>query len=1052
MLITTAGGVGAAAGTPIGTAIVKPPAGPAVGAMTATLVQASTRAPFGEYVNRLSFDVASIDPALVTATGPSTLTITGAMTNSGPEALTNLAYRFQRGPALGSTANLRQELAEPSEPTDQVQDQFTPITPDLASGASSPFIFTTSITDSAGLAVRGPGVYPLMVNINGAVTLEGGPLEARIGELHLLLTVMGVPGSTPAPAIGAGTDNSLPVNVVWPLVDRPHLGVGGVFLDEDLLTAIGPGGRLTTLVNGLTDPASPVPDGTVTVVMDPQLLDELDRMSGDYRVVAVPGEPQPSMTEMLQAQGSFTATAPPTPPSAPPTPPGTATAATAVPGTAAPATAASTAAAPVTGSADIPGTVAGTGQVAAASFLGRLRDVATRYPVLALPYGDPDVVAMVRAGLTGEVAAAVQHGQSVADRVLNTGTVPIRMTSMAFPINGASDANTLAALQADGVDSALLAESSIDLDGSDSAAAQVTLPGNEGNTENSIVGVAVAQTDVLSGVDALIDQGREAGWAMRVNSLTGVLAQHSLDGTVTPAVFTPDRRWSPDAPGLRVLTDLLTTLGASTVIKGASLTDLAGSATTAGTADYPERAQAQELPADYLGRIASDRLDVASLRQTLQSTPQSTDPNLVLDPLDAALDAAASTAFRIDPAVGQANLATVESTSAGLRSGVEISSAGNSYTLASSTSPLVLTVQNNLPYDVPVRVQISGGERVGLTVSDPEIQVVPAGRSQQVKIPAEVTRSGQFQVDAQLVGADGVAWGPPVQLSVESTAYGALTVIIIIVAGGVLVLMVALRIVQRLRGKPDTTPGLPRPRGPGRADRAQRSDGPAGRHSAARQWTDTTDRASPDGPVVTAQDSAQVDDVAGMKTAGTGGVVRAGVVMAVATLVSRMTGFLSKVVLLSVLGVGVVNDAYTLSNTLPNIVFELLIGGVLTSVAIPLLSRARSDPDGGELYTQRLMTAAAVGLLIATALSVLAAPLLTKLYLAGDSLVDRRSGQLVGLPAAAADLLLRHRRAVRCDPEHQGEVRRSGVGARRQQPGRHRGRDRLLPDDRPGER
>jgi len=95
-------------------------------------------------------------------------------------------------------------------------------------------------------------------------------------------------------------------------------------------------------------------------------------------------------------------------------------------------------------------------------------------------------------------------------------------------------------------------------------------------------------------------------------------------------------------------------------------------------------------------------------------------------------------------------------------------------------------------------------------------------------------------------------------------------------------------------------------------------------------------------------DGVRVDDVAGMKTARTGGVVRAGAVMAVATLVSRLTGFLSKVVLLSVLGFGIVNDAYTLANTLPNIVFELLIGGVLTSVAIPLLSRARSDPDGGE--------------------------------------------------------------------------------------------------------
>jgi putative peptidoglycan lipid II flippase len=147
--------------------------------------------------------------------------------------------------------------------------------------------------------------------------------------------------------------------------------------------------------------------------------------------------------------------------------------------------------------------------------------------------------------------------------------------------------------------------------------------------------------------------------------------------------------------------------------------------------------------------------------------------------------------------------------------------------------------------------------------------------------------------------------------------------------------------------------------------------------------------------------TSEVDDVAGMKTARTGGVVRAGAVMAVATLVSRVTGFLSKVVLVSVLGFGIVNDAYTLANTLPNIVFELLIGGVLTSVAIPLLSRARSDRDGGALYTQRLMTAALVGLLIATALAVLAAPLLTNLYLSGDEgTVDQ------GLATALAYLLL----------------------------------------------
>ena len=149
------------------------------------------------------------------------------------------------------------------------------------------------------------------------------------------------------------------------------------------------------------------------------------------------------------------------------------------------------------------------------------------------------------------------------------------------------------------------------------------------------------------------------------------------------------------------------------------------------------------------------------------------------------------------------------------------------------------------------------------------------------------------------------------------------------------------------------------------------------------------DRVPVPGGTASGPPGGTVDDVAGMKTLGTGGVVRAGAVMAVATLVSRVTGFLAKVVLVSVLGFSVVNDAYTLANTLPNIVFELLIGGVLTSVAVPLLSRARSDPDAGEGYTQRLMTIALVGLLVATTLAVAAAPLLTRLYLSGgDGLVD----------------------------------------------------------------
>jgi putative peptidoglycan lipid II flippase len=111
---------------------------------------------------------------------------------------------------------------------------------------------------------------------------------------------------------------------------------------------------------------------------------------------------------------------------------------------------------------------------------------------------------------------------------------------------------------------------------------------------------------------------------------------------------------------------------------------------------------------------------------------------------------------------------------------------------------------------------------------------------------------------------------------------------------------------------------------------------------------------------------------------------RASGVMAVASLVSRVTGFVRQLALVTVLGLGVVNDSYTVANTLPNIVYELLLGGVLTSVMVPLLVRAQTeDADGGEAYTRRLLTVAGVALALATLAAMVAAPLLTRLYL-GD--------------------------------------------------------------------
>ena len=107
-------------------------------------------------------------------------------------------------------------------------------------------------------------------------------------------------------------------------------------------------------------------------------------------------------------------------------------------------------------------------------------------------------------------------------------------------------------------------------------------------------------------------------------------------------------------------------------------------------------------------------------------------------------------------------------------------------------------------------------------------------------------------------------------------------------------------------------------------------------------------------------------------------VARNSAIMALGSIVSRFTGFLRVAVLGAAIGAGVVGDTYTAANTVPSMVYELLLGGILTSVLVPLLVRAKeNDPDKGQAFTQRLLTLAVLTLGAATVLAVAAAPLLT---------------------------------------------------------------------------
>ncbi|MTK04915.1 murein biosynthesis integral membrane protein MurJ [Micromonospora sp. CP22] len=125
-------------------------------------------------------------------------------------------------------------------------------------------------------------------------------------------------------------------------------------------------------------------------------------------------------------------------------------------------------------------------------------------------------------------------------------------------------------------------------------------------------------------------------------------------------------------------------------------------------------------------------------------------------------------------------------------------------------------------------------------------------------------------------------------------------------------------------------------------------------------------------------------------------------IMALGSLVSRGTGFLRNLVIGAALGGALVGDAYTTAQILPGMVYEFLLGGILTSVLIPVLVRRRkADADGGQAYAQRLLTLALLALGAAAVLAVALAAPLTWLYGADES-----AEGYSGLVTALARLML----------------------------------------------
>ena len=114
---------------------------------------------------------------------------------------------------------------------------------------------------------------------------------------------------------------------------------------------------------------------------------------------------------------------------------------------------------------------------------------------------------------------------------------------------------------------------------------------------------------------------------------------------------------------------------------------------------------------------------------------------------------------------------------------------------------------------------------------------------------------------------------------------------------------------------------------------------------------------------------------------------RASAFLASGTIVSRILGFVKAALLAAVIGAGGAGaNAFAVANQLPNTIYAVVAGGVLSAVLVPLIVRSAAHRDGGVAYINKVMTLGFVILGAAALLATLLTPLLTALV--GSRLTD----------------------------------------------------------------
>jgi hypothetical protein len=447
-------------------------------------------------------------------------------------------------------------------------------------------------------------------------------------------------------------------------------------------------------------------------------------------------------------------------------------------------------------------TVAGTGGVAAAGWLDRLRAIAPRHLLVATPYADPDLVALER----GDNAALGRVRQPDLDATAKV--LGVRPTiKVSWPPDGQLTDSALDDVVAQGATAVVL----------DPTALPGGPAGGSGRTPSGVSPLPALSGQAVALVSDPVVQDVLQRGSLRQNGFAGgprlaeqrLLAELAMITAEAPndsrtIVLAPPRRWDPPASyALALAGDLATIpwLDPDDALQAAGST----TAVDRGALVYPADARRRELPARQIGDLGSLQAKVTDFRSVLNNEDAATE----LGPYGDAVRRAGSSAWRTAVPAGESYVARLLRQIDALRGGVTVStSATGDYTLASSDSPLLLTLQNTLSVPVSVRVRLT--TPVGFDTRDVGVEQIPARGKRSVKVLASVQRTGTFTVKAQATTPAGGELGREITLSVRSTAYGGLALGITGLAFAVLVAAVLLRLYRRWRAR-----GTPAPVGAG---------------------------------------------------------------------------------------------------------------------------------------------------------------------------------------------------------------------------------------------